>query len=64
LLTILLGSLLGSSYAEQKYNHWTGEWETTSPDSTMEYNHWTGEWGYHSGDLEYNHWSGKWEYAD
>jgi len=45
-LISLLSIMMFSIHADQKYNPYSGEWETVSPNSELKYNP-------HSGDFEY-----------
>lgn len=55
-----------TAIAEQKYNPYTGDWETASPDSELQYNTHEGNWEYapEGSSLEYNPHEGKWEYPE
>ena len=63
IILILLFGITFSIYAETKYNPYTGEWETASPNSQLKYNPFSGEWKYASPDAgsKYNPNSGEWE---
>ena len=65
IIIILLFGITFSIYAESKYNPYTDEWETVSPNSQLKYNPFSGEWKYANPDAEskYNPYSGDWETA-
>jgi len=67
----------GLAQAEQKYNPFSGQWETTYPESQLRYNPWDNTWQYvtpppgsdnrQRRDLllpapQYNPYNGKWEF--
>ena len=49
---------------DNKYNTWTGQWESAPRDSSLKYNPWESEWTYErdNSQLEYNPWTGEWKY--
>jgi hypothetical protein len=51
--------------AEQKYNLYSGQWETVTPNSELQYNPHSGQWGYSAPDLspQYNHYENRWDMA-
>ena len=61
---IALFILLPNICLADKYNPWTGQWESAPRDSSLKYNPWDREWSYERRDsnLEYNPWTGKWKY--
>lgn len=62
---LLFYAICLNAYAEQKYNPYTGKWETTSKDAAIERNPYTGEQHYQpkGSELEYNPFSKKYEWT-
>ena len=62
-LVIVLG-LSTSSFADYKYNAWTGQWENVGSNYEMTYDPWNSDWSYQKPNAqpEYNPWTGNWEY--
>ena len=62
-LVIVFG-LSTSSFADFKYNAFTGQYENVGSNYTLEYNTFDNSWGYEKpgATLEYNSWSGEWVY--
>ena len=56
---------VATAIAEQKYNPYTGDWETVSPDSEIQYNTHSGQWGYSPPDSspKYNPHENTWDMA-
>ena len=65
-LLVLLAAacLAGPLVAEQKYNPYTGKWETVRPGSEITYNPHSGSWNYAApgSQPEYNPHEGTWEF--
>jgi hypothetical protein len=53
------------AWAEQKYNPYTGKWETVRPGAELKYNPHSGSWGYAAPEAspKYNPHSSNWEMA-
>ena len=61
---VFVFGLSTSSFAGQKYNPYTGQWESVGSDYNLMYNPYTGNYGYQkpSSRLIYNPYTGQWEY--
>ena len=62
-LVIVFG-LSTSSFADLKYNAFTGQWENVGSNYELQYNPFDNNYSYQKPDaqLEYNPFTGKWEY--
>ncbi len=62
---LILDTLFGANaYADQKYNSYTGKWETVKPHSTLQYNSVENERDYVDPDetIEYNAHEDAWQF--
>ena len=61
---VFLIALGSSSFADLKYNAFSGQWENVGSNYEMKYDSMNNNWGYQKpgAQLEYNSFSGKWEY--
>lgn len=62
---LVAACLTGPLAAEQKYNPYTGKWETVRPRSELKYNPNSGNWNYTAPDAQpnYNPYNGNWDMA-
>lgn len=63
-LMTLIVSLADTCFAEQKYNPYVNQWETTYSDSQIKYNPYNNSWNYErqGSQMEYNPYTNRWEY--
>ncbi len=64
LMALLVISSVTSLIATQKYNGFTGKWETVPDNWETKYNSFEGTWSYQPKDahVEYNSFENKWEW--
>ena len=64
ILVLVLCMVCAVVYAGQKYNPYTGDWETVPDDWDVQYNPYEGEWSYQPDDasVEYNPYEQDWEW--
>lgn len=65
LIIIAILLLPAAAFADQKYNPFSGKYETTSPDADLKYNPFSNKWSYEQkgSTFEYNPFEKKYEYA-
>ena len=61
---VFVFGLSTSSFAGQKYNPYTGQWESVGSDYNLKYNPYSNSYNYQkpSSRLIYNPYTGQWEY--
>lgn len=68
-IALTLAVLALPALAEQKFNPYSGEWETTTPDAEVEYNPYSGKHEYvphpqgREPELEYSPYNDTWEHV-
>ena len=64
-LTLLLFTTSLIFAQNQKYNAFTGKWETVEKDTELKYNAFNNKWSYEKKDAkqQYNAFENKWEYV-
>ena len=66
LMLALVLSLVGIAGAEQKYNSFTGSWETAADSDFIKFNAMDGSWSYQSPDAQivFNPFQGTWDWRN
>lgn len=63
-MAVLIGMTIGIALAEQRYNPYSGEWETVPDRGYISRDPYTGEYKKVEPELKYNPYEGEWQYTD